>query len=282
MEDNIVKQRLSRGEKLFGVWTELGSPTAVELLGLQGFDFVLIDLEHGPGDLGDLVSMLRAARSVGAPTVVRVPSADPVFLKRVMDAGVHSIMIPAIETEAEARAAVAACRYPPKGVRGYASPIVRASGYGHKTDYMTRWNDNLLLILQIESAKAAAKASRIAAVDGVDMVFIGVNDMGGSIGRLEQLDHPDVRKLVAKSEAAILKSSKWMGGVPSAGAGWREMFEGRYHMVPLAIDVIMLREAARAVVKEQMEFHGRGGAKVAAQAAPSYASVPAKKRKKTS
>jgi 4-hydroxy-2-oxoheptanedioate aldolase len=254
---NILKQRLVRGERLFGAWIETGSATVVEILGQQGFDYLLIDLEHGLGDLQDLVDMLRAATAVGAPSIVRVPWNDPVMLKRVLDAGASSIMVPSVENAAEAQAAVRACRYPPQGTRGYASPVVRASGYGAVPDYMSRANDNLLLILQIESAAAARQAGAIAAVEGVDVVFIGVNDMAGSIGRLEQLDHPDVRALVAEAEAALRGSGKWMGTVPSAGATWKELFEAGYHIVPVASDVPLLRDNARAIVREQDAFHGR-------------------------
>lgn len=201
--------------------------------------------------------MLRTAESVNAQCVVRVPWNDPIMLKRVLDAGATSLMIPSVETAEEAEAAVRACRYPPQGNRGYAAPVVRASGYGAVKDYMRRAYDNLLIVLQIESAKAVKGVSRIAAVEGVDVVFIGVNDMAGSIGRLEQLDHPDVRSLVIEAEAAIRSSGKWMGTVPSTGASWRELFEAGYHLVPVAMDVMLLRDSAQAVVREQLRYHGR-------------------------
>jgi len=253
--DNVLKQKLTKGESIFGCWIETGSATNVEILGHMGFDFLLIDLEHGQGDLDDALQMLRAAQVTGTPAVIRVPWNDPVFLKRILDAGADSIMIPAVETVEAARAAVRACRYPPQGFRGYAAPVVRASSYGMVKNYIHRASDNLLLILQIESASAVKQTAAIAAIEGVDLVFIGVNDLAGSIGRLEQLDHPDVRKLVGQTERAIRKSGRWMGTVPSAGATWKELFEGGYQMVPVAGDLGLLRDAALESVRAQVAFH---------------------------
>lgn len=259
---NSLKQRLHQGEAIFGAWIETGNATNVEILGHLGFDFLLLDLEHGQGDLNDLIAMLRAAQVAGTPTIVRVPWNDPVYLKRVLDAGVDSLMIPMVETAAEAVAAVRACRYPPQGTRGYAAPAVRASHYGQIKDYMSRANDNLLIILQIETVAAVGQAAEIAAVEGVDVVFLGVNDMAGSIGRLEQLDHPEPRALVAKAESALRAQGARLGTVPSAGATWRDLFAAGYQLVPVASDVGLMRDAAMACIREQLDFRalrGTGG-----------------------
>ena len=190
--------------------------------------------------------MMRACAMANCPVIVRVPWNDQVYLKRILDAGAQSIMVPMVESAEEAAAVVAACRYPPQGRRGYAAPAMRCSRYGFIPDYLSRANDELLLITQIESANAAATADRIGGVDGVDMVFIGINDMGGSIGRLEQLSHPDVRALAEQSEAGIRRSGKLMGTVPSSGAGTVELFRKGYNLVAGAGDMVMLREAAKA------------------------------------
>ncbi|TPJ99493.1 4-hydroxy-2-oxovalerate aldolase [Mesorhizobium sp. B2-5-9] len=224
-------------------------------MGNAGFDFLLIDLEHGQGELNDLVHMLRAAENTGTRCIVRVPWNDPVTLKRVLDVGVDSIMVPMVETAAEATAAVRACHYPPHGARGYAAPLVRASNYGLVKDYIHIANENLLLIVQIESASAAARAEEIAAVDGIDMVFVGVNDLAGSIGRLEQLDQPEVRALVAQAEAQIRASGRWLGTVPSAGATSDELFATGYNLLPMASDVTLLRDAAADLVRTQRGRH---------------------------
>ena len=247
---NVLKRRLAAGETLFGAWIETGSAAVTEIMAHQGFDFLVLDLEHGQGELRDAIDMLRAGQSCGTPCVVRVPWADPVFLKRILDAGADSLMIPQVESAAEAAAAVRACRYPPQGRRGYAAPVVRASGYGRAADYTRRANDNLLLIIQLESADAVARAAEICAVDGVDVPFLGVNDMAGSIGMLEQLDRPEVRHLVGQAEAAMRASGKPMGTVPSAGASWRSLVESGYRFIPAANDVVLLRDSARAMAQD--------------------------------
>lgn len=244
--ENVLKRRLAAGERVYGVWLSSASGNVAELLAWAGYDFAIIDHEHGQGSLGDAVHMMRACAMANCPVVVRVPWNDQVYLKRILDAGAQSIMVPMVESPEEAAAVVAACRYPPAGRRGYAAPAMRCSHYGFITDYLARANDELLLITQIESAKAAATADAIGSVEGVDMVFIGINDMGGSIGRLEQLDQADVRALAGQAEAGIRRSGKLMGTVPSSGAGTVELFGKGYNMVAGAGDMVMLREAAKA------------------------------------
>jgi 4-hydroxy-2-oxoheptanedioate aldolase len=251
---NVLKHRLANGDALIGAWIETGSAVNAEILGHQDFDFLILDLEHGLGGLNEAIDMMRAVQGSGTPCIIRVPWNDPIFLKKILDSGAQSLMIPSVETAAEAAAAVRACRYPPQGRRGYAAPIVRASAYGKMSDYMQHANSELLLIIQIESADAVRRAAEICAVEGLDVPFLGVNDMAGSIGRLEQLDRPEVRELVKQAEAAMRACGKPMGTVPSAGATWQNLLEGGYRLLPVASDVGLLRDAAAACVREQREF----------------------------
>ncbi|MFO1069252.1 MAG: aldolase/citrate lyase family protein [Geminicoccaceae bacterium] len=244
--NNVLKRRLQAGDRLYGVWLGSASPTMAELLGWAGYDFAIIDQEHGAGSLGDAIDMMRALAATGCPAIVRVPWNDQVYLKRILDAGAESIMVPMVETPEEAAAAVAACRYPPAGRRGYAAPAMRCSRYGFIPDYLARSSDELMLIAQIESAAAVKQAEAIARTDGVDTVLIGVNDLGGSIGRLEQLDKPDVRALVEEAEAAIRRAGKPLSTVPTSGAGTLELFAKGYQLVAGAGDTTLLREAAKA------------------------------------
>lgn len=257
----LMKRRLADGESLLGVWIETGSAVNTEILAGLGFDFLLIDLEHGQGDIGDAIGMLRAGAA--APCIVRVPSADPIFLKRILDAGASALMVPSIESAHEAEAVVRACRYPPRGRRGYAAPAVRASGYGKDPGYMRRAHDDLMLIVQIESAAAVACAAEICAVDGVDMPFLGVNDMAGSIGRLEDLAHPDVTALVLKAEAAMRACGKPMGTVPRTGAGWRALLESGYQLIPFGSDVGFMREGALSLLEELRRPSAPGSSRAA-------------------
>ncbi|MBV9202347.1 MAG: 4-hydroxy-2-oxovalerate aldolase [Alphaproteobacteria bacterium] len=254
---NVLKARLAAGESVYGAWVGSGSPTNAEILAHAGFDFLVIDQEHGLASIGDAAAALRATESSRVPCIVRAPWNDPVWLKRILDAGAEAVMIPSVETGAEAAAAVRACRYPPQGSRGYAASVIRASTYGLEPGFLAKANENLLIVLQIESAAAVERAAEICAVEGVDVVFIGVNDLAGSIGRLEQLDHPDVRSLVRRAEDIILSSGKPMGTVPSAGASWQELFDRGYRMVVGPHDVALLRDAARQAVQEYAGFRNR-------------------------
>ena len=241
---NVLKRRLSGGELVFGAWIGTGSATNVEIMAHLGFDFLIIDLEHGQGELGDLLAMLRVMAASPAAAVVRVPWNDQALLKRVLDLGAENLMIPQVESVAEAQAAVAACRYPPLGRRGYAAPNVRASGYGRNAGYMAQANDELLLILQVESEASVRLAGEIAAVEGVDVPFLGVNDMAGSIGLLERLEQPPVRSLAVEFEAAMRTAGKPMGTVPSAGASVADLVAAGYRFLPMTSDVGLLRDGA--------------------------------------
>ena len=258
-QPNILKRRLTAGDVLFGAWLGSGDPTNAEILATQGFDFLILDLEHGLGDLRTALETLRVARALNTPCIVRAPSNDPVFIKKILDCGANSLMIPSVETPEEAKAAVRACKYPPEGARGYAAPLVRASDYGLDTDYMRTANAEILLIVQMESEHAVAQAAEICAVDGVDVPFLGVNDMAGSIGRLEELDRADVRRLVARAEAAMKASGKPYGTVPSAGADWRQLVEDGYQLIPTASDIGLLRDAARDCLRERRHYLAKRG-----------------------
>jgi 4-hydroxy-2-oxoheptanedioate aldolase len=245
-QENRLKRRVAAGEQVYGAWLSLASPAVAELMAGAGFDFLIVDQEHGAGSLQDAAHMLRAIEAMGCPAIVRVPWNDQVYIKRILDLGAQSLMIPMVESAEEAEAAVAACRYPPLGRRGYAAPAMRCSGYGLAPDYVARAHEELFLIVQIESAAAAERAEAIAAVAGVDMVLIGVNDLAGSIGRLERLDHPEVDALVRRAEAGIRAAGKPLGTVPSARRDTAGLFADGYRLVAGAGDSILLCQAARA------------------------------------
>jgi 4-hydroxy-2-oxoheptanedioate aldolase len=249
---NALKRRLRAGKKALGCWTVLGSPPVIELLAYCGFDYLLLDQEHGFGEPSALLSSLQAmAATPNCTSVVGVPSNDPNYLKRVLDAGVEGVMVPNVETVDDARAVVAACRYPPLGRRGSALGSARASDYGiNSSKYKSAAADELLIVCQIESPKAVENIEAIAAVDGVDVLFIGPHDLSGTVGQLGDLKHPEVARLILRAEEGIKKSGKPMGTVPHPGATWREMFQRGYQMINAGSDVGRLRDGALAEVKE--------------------------------
>jgi 2-keto-3-deoxy-L-rhamnonate aldolase RhmA len=247
---NILKQRLKNGENVLGCWTMLGNAQVVEILSLAGFDFLVLDQEHGLGDTTSLSAQLHAMSATPTVGVVRVPWNDHVYLKRVLDVGAEAVLIPSIDTAEEARAAVAACLYPTRGRRGTASSSVRASSYGMASDYVGSCAENLLLACQIESAKAVENIDAILAVEGIDLVFIGPFDLSATVGRMGDLKHPEVARLIAHAEARIKAAGRPMGTVPHPGCTWKDMFARGYQFVNAGSDVAKLRDGSLADVKE--------------------------------
>jgi len=246
---NVLKERLRQGEKVLGCWTMLGNPQVAEILSLAGFDYLVLDQEHGLGDVTSLAAQLHAMSATPCTGVVRVPWNDHVYLKRVLDAGAEAVLIPSVDTADEARAAVAACCYPPQGRRGTAAGSVRASSYGMAADYVATCRDNLLVACQIESATAVANIDALVAVDGIDLFFIGPFDLSATVGQMGNLEHPEVAALIERAEKAILAAGKPMGTVPHPGATWQDMFERGYQFVNAGSDVSRLRDGAVADVK---------------------------------
>lgn len=245
LRTNSLKRRLLAGERVLGPWVTLNMPATSEIFGLAGFDFVIVDHEHGSGSPETLVGHLQALSNTATTCLVRTPSHDPVYLKKVLDVGVEGVILPNVQSASEAQAIVWACRYPPRGVRGSAIGQIRAANYGlDGPAYRQVADDNLLIICQIETAAAVAAIPEIAAVDGVDVLFIGPFDLSGSIGHLGEFDHPDVVALLAQAEAALMKCGKPAATVPRTGMIWDDMFGLGYRMVTADNDVIRLRETA--------------------------------------
>jgi 2-keto-3-deoxy-L-rhamnonate aldolase RhmA len=244
---NAAKRRIREEGRAIAAWCELADPMLAEILGLSGFDAVVIDNEHGPGDLRDTVVRLQALSATPAAGLVRIPWNDPVYVKRMLDMGAEGLMFPTVNSAEEARAAVSACFYPPRGTRGAAPSILRGSDYGIATDrYMAEYQRELLVMCQIESAQAVEAIPDIAAVDGVDMLFIGPMDLSGSIGKLGRLDDPEVKALLARAERAILDSGKWWGTISWKGRTPEDLFADGCSFVVHGSDLVFVRDGALA------------------------------------
>lgn len=244
---NRLKDRLAAGRQSLGLWIELPSTVTTELAAQAGYDFALIDNEHGPGTLEQTQLQLQVLAGHACTSVVRAPWNDAVYLKRLLDIGAESVMIPMIETAEQAKAAVAACRYPPRGFRGSGFAIARAADYGVAADeYMRTAHERLLIILQIESERAVANVDAIAAVDGVDLLYIGPNDLSGSIGRLCEWEHPEVAALLARARDSIRRAGKPAGIVPHGRLGTAELFRQGYAVVTASSDLGLMRDGMRA------------------------------------
>ncbi len=219
---NHFKRAILAGQSQIGLWSSLSSHVTVEILAGSGFDWLLLDQEHSPNELPMVHSQLQAMTGGTAHPVVRPPWNDTVMLKRLLDAGVQSFLIPYVQDEAEARAAVAATRYPPKGVRGFASAS-RASKFGRVKDYYARCEQEICVLVQVETRHALGNLEAIAGVEGVDGVFIGPGDLSADMGHLGNPGHPEVQAAIEDAIGRI----KACGKAPGILTG-DEKFAHRY------------------------------------------------------
>lgn len=244
---NRFKDRLATGPAQMGSFAMLASAAAAEALACHGLDFVLADLEHSPNDVSTLIALLQGIEAGGSEPVVRVPWNDLVWIKRVLDAGARSIMVPFVQTAEEAVAAARAMRYPPVGDRGVAM-VTRASRYGARPDYMAKANGEVCLIVQAETAAAVDRLGSIAAVEGVDAVFIGPSDLAASMGHLGNPQHPDVRAKIADGLAATKRAGKPCGVLGTTPAECLAFRDAGFAFVLLGSDVGMLVRQIKADV----------------------------------
>jgi len=206
-----LKYRLKQGETLHGCWLNLGTPITAEIVGLAGFDWVLIDLEHGAGVEKDVLYQLQAIEHTSAAAIVRVESAHSQRIHRILDMGAEGIMCPRISNEAEALDVARGLYYPPDGKRGIAK-MVRATRFGKDfNDYYQNSKDNILGIVQIETAEVLNHLDAVAAIDGIDVLFIGPSDLSMELGIFGQLDHPLFRDALKATVSAAGKAGKATG-----------------------------------------------------------------------
>lgn len=190
------RERLVARETLIGLWAASGSPTTAEIIGTCGADWVIIDAEHSPNTVSDIVAQLRALSGSPSFVVVRAPSKEPLELGRLLDAGARGIMVPMVESANEAEAVVAATRYPPRGRRGVGGGFARATRWTGISDYLAQAEESFSLIVQIETLAGIRALGDILAVDGVDGVFFGPADLAASLGHLGEPRHPDVQSAI--------------------------------------------------------------------------------------
>lgn len=219
---NAFKRALRAGRPLFGVWLMSGAPSTAEAMGCAGMDFLVVDMEHVPVDTPQMVEILRAAAGTPAPAVVRLPWNDMVMVKRALDGGAQTVMLPFVQDADEARRAVSYTRYPPAGVRGVAG-LHRANRYSTVPDYLARAESELCVAVQIETTAALARLPAIAAVPGVDTIFVGPSDLAASMGMLGDVGHAAVQDQL-KQAARMCREA----GTPCGIIGGTPDLVGRY------------------------------------------------------
>jgi 2-dehydro-3-deoxyglucarate aldolase len=244
--NNVFRKRLLKHQPLIGSWLSLGSPITTEVMGVAGFDWLLFDLEHAPNDVLSLVPQLMALKDSTSAAVVRPPSNDTVSIKRLLDVGCHNFLIPFVESVEQARAAVAATRYPPQGVRGV-SVSQRSNRYGSVTDYFKRINDQISVVVQIENPLGVEAAAEIAAIDGVDALFVGPSDLAASYGHLGNAAHAEVQAAIRSVHEAAAKANKASGILAPVEADARRYLAMGMSLVAVGSDLGLLRMNSQAL-----------------------------------
>jgi len=240
-------KRLRGGDPLYGCFLSTGYPVNAELAARAGFDYVLIDLEHGMGSERDVLSQVHAISALPCAPVVRTESHDRPRVHRLLDLGVQGVMFPRVNTAAEAAACVATMRYQPEGERGVAT-LVRASGYGvHFAEYRDSSAESLLTILQIETAEAVANVDAIAAVEGADVLYVGPMDLTTSMGIFRQYDHPAFLDALHKTVAACRRHHRVAGILLATPGSARQYLDLGFTFLTCGTDTAFLLNGARAV-----------------------------------
>lgn len=237
---NPLKRQLADTSRLLtGTWLMSGAPSTAEAMGHCGFDFLVVDMEHVPIEMSDLANILRAIETTPAQAIVRLAWNDQVLVKRAMDAGARTLMLPFIETADEAQAAISYTRYPPDGVRGVAA-VHRGSHYGRVPDYLKRANDEVAVILQLETPGAVARLAEIAAVPGVDALFLGPGDMSAAMGRIGQIGDADIQAKIAEAASLARAAGKPIGIVGPNPDMVRRFIQYGYSFAAVASDIAMM------------------------------------------
>jgi 4-hydroxy-2-oxoheptanedioate aldolase len=247
--DNPLKCKLRAGRACFGAWMLSTSADMAEILAYAGMDFLLLDHEHGQGSIDQAIGQLRAIKGSDCVGVLRVPTNDHIYIKRALDAGVGGIMVPNVNNAEEARHVVEACKYAPAGIRG-AFGGMRAMNYGFDPGYFEKNFENTLVAVQVENAKAIDNIPQIAAVEGIDVIFIGPRDLSATLGKLNQFDDPVVRGHIDRAAKAILAGGKILGSTAASGKVAKEMAARGYRFIIPGSDATLLGLGVRTTLSD--------------------------------
>jgi 4-hydroxy-2-oxoheptanedioate aldolase len=244
---NRFKAALQNGEVQIGLWLSLASPYSAELLAGAGFDWLLIDGEHAPNTLNDMLAQLQAIAPYPSHPVVRPVWNDPVRIKQILDIGAQTLLLPMVQTAEEAALAVAATRYPPHGIRGVGSAIARASRWNRIEGYLKQAEQELCVLVQIETRQGLDNLDAIAATPGVDGVFIGPADLSADMGYLGQPTHPEVQAAIEQAIARIRAQGKAAGILMADEKLARRYIEQGAQFVAVGVDSTVLARSSEAL-----------------------------------
>ncbi|MES5323173.1 4-hydroxy-2-oxoheptanedioate aldolase [Alcaligenes phenolicus] len=244
---NSFKQALDKNDPVIGLWLGLANAYTAELLAGSGYDWLVIDNEHAPNTVPSTLAQLQALAGTPAHAVVRAASDDTVEIKRLLDMGAQTLLIPMVESAEQATRIVAATRYPPVGVRGVGAALARASRWQQIPDYLAQADAQICTLVQVESMAGLAALPEIARVSGVDGVFIGPADLAASMGHLGNPGHPEVQQAIATAIGEIRKAGKAAGILSGDAALARTYLQLGAVFVAVGSDVGLLTNGARAL-----------------------------------
>lgn len=253
---NPFKKALSQGEMQFGCWLGLADTFSAEMMGQAGFDWVVVDGEHGPNDLRSILAQLQVLVSTDAHAVVRLPVGETYMIKQTLDAGAQTLLIPMVETVEQARQLVRDVNYPPHGDRGVGYALARASKFSTITDYGTTADAQICLLLQVENLRGLAALDDILALDGVDGVFIGPADLAADMGHMGNAAHPDVQAAIMDAITRIKAAGKAPGILSTRDEMTNDAIAAGAQFVAVGADVLLLGQAARALAKKWQATKG--------------------------
>ena len=250
---NRFKRAIAAGQSQIGLWCSLSNHYAIEVVAGAGFDWLLLDMEHSPNDLESLLTQLQAAAAYPSTPIVRVPWNDMVTIKRVLDLGAQTLLIPYVQNPDEARAAVAAMRYPPAGVRGVAG-TTRATRFGRVRDYAKRAHEELCLLVQLETREALAHVETIAAIGGIDGIFIGPADLHASMGYAGEVANPAVLPTIEDALRRIRRCGKAPGILVGDAELAKRWIDAGSLFTAVGVDTALLARGAERLAAQ----YGRG------------------------
>jgi 2-keto-3-deoxy-L-rhamnonate aldolase RhmA len=241
------KNGLEAGDVLLGTLVTLQAPETAEIFSRAGFDWLFIDMEHAPLEARDAAQLVRAAAGRSA-CILRVPLNDEIWIKRALDTGCDGIIIPQVNSKADAQKALRYCKYPPRGTRSVG--ITRAQAYGADNgEYLRRANDEVAVIVQIEHRDAVANLEEILTVEGVDAALIGPYDLSSSLGLVGQLNHPEVKTAIEKIRNLCQMKGVPLGIFSTTTAGARQYIDEGYRLIAVSSDILMLVDSGREILK---------------------------------
>jgi 4-hydroxy-2-oxoheptanedioate aldolase len=246
---NPFKRALREGRAQIGLWLGLADPYVAEVLATAGYDWLLIDAEHAPNNVRQVLGQLQAIAPYDSHPAVRPVNDDPALIKQYLDVGAQTLLVPMIDTAEQAARVVAATRYPPKGIRGLGTGLARAARWNQVTGYLHKADEELCVLVQVETVKGMANLEAIAAVEGVDGVFFGPSDLSASMGFLGRVDAPEVMQAIAEGIAIVRRAGKAAGILAVEPTMARRCLELGAQFVAVGVDTTLLARASRELLQ---------------------------------